>query len=146
MREVGRVLNRFRLEFPSRPENVGLARVAVAAFAAQLDPTLEELDEIKGAVSEAVTNAIIHGYGNSPDGIVIVEGILYGDAIEVCVEDAGKGMEDVARAMEPEQTSDPERLGLGFTFMKTFMDEVKVDSVPGQGTRVIMRKQLATRH
>ena len=140
------MLNRFRLEFLSRSENVRLARVTVAAFAAQLDPTLEEIDELKGAVSEAVTNAIIHGYGNSPDGVVVVEGILFGDAIEVCVEDAGKGIQDVARATEPEHSGDPERLGLGFSFMKTFMDEVKVESAPGQGTRVIMRKQLATRH
>lgn len=140
------MLNRFRLEFPSRPDNVGLARVTVAAFAAQIDPTLEELDDIKGAVSEAVANAIVHGYDNSPDGVVTVEGVLYGDAIEVSVEDSGKGMEDVGRAMEPEFSTDPERLGLGFSFMQTFMDSVSVDSVRGRGTRVVMRKQFARRH
>ncbi|HIE11943.1 MAG TPA: anti-sigma F factor [Desulfotomaculum sp.] len=140
------MLNRFRLEFPSRPDNVGLARVTVAAFAAQIDPTLEELDDIKGAVSEAVANAIVHGYDNSPDGVVTVEGVLYGDAIEVFVEDSGKGMEDVGQAMEPEFSTDPERLGLGFSFMQTFMDSVSVDSVPGRGTRVVMRKQFARRH
>lgn len=140
------MLNRFRLEFPSRPDNVGLARVTVAAFAAQVDPTLEELDDVKGAVSEAVANAIIHGYDNSPDGIVTVEGVLYGDAIEVFVEDSGKGIENVSRAMEPEFSTDPERLGLGFSFMRTFMDSVSVDSVPGRGTRVVMRKQFAQRH
>ncbi|MEW6446560.1 MAG: anti-sigma F factor [Bacillota bacterium] len=140
------MLNRFRLEFLSRPENVGLARVTVAAFAAQVDPTLEELDDIKGAVSEAVANAIIHGYGNSPDGIVVVEGVLYGDAIEVSVEDSGKGIENVAQAMEPEFSTDPERLGLGFSFMHAFMDSISADSVPGRGTRVVMRKQFASRH
>lgn len=140
------MLNRFRLEFPGRPDNVGLARVTVAAFAAQVDPTLEELEDIKGAVSEAVANAIIHGYENSPEGIVVVEGILYGDAIEIFVEDTGKGMENVAQAMEPEYSSAPERLGLGFSFMQTFMDSVSVDSKPGHGTRVVMRKQFASRH
>lgn len=140
------MLNRFRLEFPSRPDNVGLARVTVAAFAAQVDPTLEELDDIKGAVSEAVANAIIHGYDNSPDGIVIVEGVLDGDAIEVFVEDSGKGIENVVQAMEPEFSTDPERLGLGFSFMQAFMDSVSIDSTPGSGTRVVMRKQLSSRH
>ncbi|MEW6770884.1 MAG: anti-sigma F factor [Bacillota bacterium] len=140
------MLNRFRLEFPSRPENVALARVTVAAFAAQLDPTVEELNDLKGAVSEAVANAIVHGYDGAPDGIVIVEGILYGDAIEVRVEDSGKGMEDVARAMEPEFSTDPERLGLGFSFMQSFMDRVEVESSPDRGTRVVMRKQFAPRH
>lgn len=140
------MLNRFRLEFPSRPENIALARVTVAAFAAQLDPTVEELNDLKGAVSEAVANAIVHGYGNAPDGIVVVEGILYGDAIEVRVEDSGKGMEDVTRAMEPEFSTDPERLGLGFSFMQSFMDNVEVESSPERGTRVVMRKQFARRH
>lgn len=140
------MLNRFRLEFPSRPENVALARVTVAAFAAQLDPTVEELNDLKGAVSEAVANAIVHGYDGAPDGIVTVEGILYGDAIEVRVEDSGKGMEDVARAMEPEFSTDPERLGLGFSFMQSFMDRVEVESSPDRGTRVVMRKQFAPRH
>lgn len=140
------VLNRFRLEFPSLPGNVGLARVAVAAFTAQLDPTVEELDDLKGAVSEAVTNAIIHGYGNSPEGMITIEAVLFGDAIEICVEDGGKGIEDVNRAMEAEFSSDPERLGLGFNFMRSFMDSVQVDSAPGRGTRVVMRKQFGPRH
>lgn len=144
--EVKPVLNRFRLEFPSRPDNVALARVTVAAFAAQLDPTVEELDDIKGAVSEAVANSIVHGYDSSTDGIVILEAVLYGDAIEICVEDSGKGIEDVSKAMEPEFSSDPERLGLGFSFMRSFMDSVQVDSTPGKGTRVVMRKQFAPRH
>jgi stage II sporulation protein AB (anti-sigma F factor) len=143
---VKQVLNRFRLEFPSRAENVSLARVAVVAFAAQLDPTIEELDDIKGAVSEAVTNGIIHGYDASPEGSIVVEAVLYGDAIEICIEDSGKGIKDVPQAMEPDFSSDPERLGLGFSFMQSFMDSVQVDSAPGRGTRVIMRKQFAPRH
>ncbi|MEW6181685.1 MAG: anti-sigma F factor [Bacillota bacterium] len=140
------VLNRFRLEFPSLPDNIGLARVTVAAFAAQLDPTVEELDDLKGAVSEAVTNAIIHGYDNSPDGLVTLEAVLFGDAIEICVEDGGKGIDDISRAMEAEFSSDPERLGLGFNFMRSFMDTIQVDSAPGRGTRVVMRKQFGPHH
>lgn len=134
--------NRFRLEILSRPENVGLARVAVSAFAAQLDPTVEELEEVKGAVSEAVSNAIVHGYQGRPDGVVVVEAFLNGDTLEVHVEDRGKGIEDVARALEPEYTTDPQRLGLGFNFMRFWMDEVEVESRPGEGTRVIMRKKF----
>ncbi|RDV83455.1 anti-sigma F factor [Ammonifex thiophilus] len=134
--------NRFRLEILSRPENVGLARVTVSAFAAQLDPTVEELEEVKGAVSEAVSNAIVHGYQGRPDGVVVVEGFLDGDLLEVHVEDRGKGIEDVARALEPEYTTDPQRLGLGFNFMRFWMDEVEVESRPGEGTRVVMRKKL----
>lgn len=136
------IKNEMRLEFPSQPENVGLARVTVAAFAAQLDYTLADLEEIKVAVSEAVTNAIVHGYGG-PGGKVTVRAYLHDDALEVLVEDQGRGIDDVPRALEAGYSTDPERPGLGFVFMRSFMDRLEVDSEPGRGTRVAMYKLLS---
>ncbi|MCM8900830.1 anti-sigma F factor [Caldicoprobacter algeriensis] len=132
-----------RLEFPSKSQNESFARVTVAAFAAQLDPTLEEIADIKTAVSEAVTNAIIHGYENTI-GIVTVIAKLYEGKIEIEVIDKGKGIEDIEKARQPLYTSKPEleRSGMGFTVMETFMDEVEVISAPGQGTRVKLVKYL----
>nr|WP_204486601.1 anti-sigma F factor [Caldicoprobacter guelmensis] len=132
-----------RLEFPSKSQNESFARVTVAAFAAQLDPTLEEIADIKTAVSEAVTNAIIHGYENTI-GIVTVIARLYEGKIEIEVIDKGKGIEDIEKARQPLYTSKPEleRSGMGFTVMETFMDEVEVTSSPGQGTRVKLVKYL----
>ncbi|MGO0122881.1 anti-sigma F factor [Desulfothermobacter acidiphilus] len=132
--------NRFRLEMPSRPENVGLARVVVAALAAQLDPTVEELEEVKGAVSEAVTNAIVHGYQGDPEGLVVIEAFLNGDSLEIHVEDRGAGIPD--NPLPPEKAADSQRLGLGLDFMRFWMDEVEVETHPGKGTRVIMRKKF----
>ncbi|WP_442870637.1 anti-sigma F factor [Clostridium sp. Cult3] len=130
-----------RLEFLSKSTNESFARVVVAAFASQLDPTIEELSDIKTAVSEAVTNAIIHGYEYS-EGIVIVESTIQGNRIEIIVEDKGKGIDDVQKAMEPFYTSKPdlERSGMGFTVMETFMDELMVESQLGNGTKVKMAK------
>lgn len=133
--------NFMRLEFSSKSNNESFARVVVAAFASQLDPTIEELSDIKTAVSEAVTNAIIHGYEYS-EGIVIIESIIEDNKIEISIEDNGKGIDDVAKAMEPFYTSKPdlERSGMGFTVMETFMDGLKVESQLDKGTKVKMIK------
>jgi len=134
------VINQLKMEFPSLPANVAFARVAVAAFAAQLDFTLNDLEEIKVAVSEAVANAIIHGYGQSPNGIVRVNVTIVGNSLEIKVEDNGKGIDDVRKALQPAFSTDAERMGLGFVFMQSFMDRLRVDSSRGKGTRVTMIK------
>lgn len=138
-------LNRMKLEFLNRSENESFARVAVAAFAAPLDPTVEELTEIKTAVSEAVSNAIIHAYKDDEDGMVAVECLIDGDRkVIIIVSDSGIGIEDVEQAREPLYTSKPgeERSGMGFTVMESFMDKLEVESAPGSGTRVTMIKNL----
>ncbi|QGP94050.1 Anti-sigma F factor [Neomoorella glycerini] len=134
------VKNSMALEFLSLPENVGLARVAVATFAAQVDMTLNELEEIKVAVSEAVSNAIIHGYNGEPRGIVRVAVERTEAGLVITVEDKGCGIPDVALAMQPAYSTDPERMGLGFAFMQSFMDELEVTSEVNRGTRVRMFK------
>lgn len=139
------VQNQFKLEFKSRPENVGFARVAVAAFATQIDFTLSEVEDIKGAVSEAVTNAIIHGYRNNPEGIVTIHGAICGGQLEIVVEDNGVGMENVREALQPGFSTVPDRLGLGFSFLQSFMDTIEVRSQPGRGTRVLMTKHVSRR-
>lgn len=133
----------FHLEFDSSSENEAFARAVVCAFAARLDPTLQELEDIRTAVSEAVTNAIIHGYDQQP-GTIWMRGCLHDRLLTVSVEDHGVGMEDVPKAMEALYTSRPdlERSGLGFTLMQSFMDSVEVASVPGGGTIVTMRKKI----
>ncbi|MCL6638746.1 MAG: anti-sigma F factor [Firmicutes bacterium] len=133
--------NQMKLEILSIPANVAFARVAVAAFASQLEYTLADLDEIKVAVSEAVGNAMIHGYGNKKNKMVRIFASLTEDTLEVVVEDDGKGIEDVHQALQPAYSTDPERLGLGFVFMQSFMDTLKVESAPGRGTRVRMTKK-----
>jgi stage II sporulation protein AB (anti-sigma F factor) len=134
------VKNSMALEFLSLPENVGLARVAVATFAAQVDMTLNELEEIKVAVSEAVSNAIIHGYRGEPSGIVRVAAERTTTGLVIIVEDKGCGIPDIALAMQPAYSTDPERMGLGFSFMQSFMDELEVTSEVNRGTRVRMFK------
>ncbi len=138
------IKNEMKLEFLSRSQNEAFARVAVAAFAAQLDPTLEEIADIKTAVSEAVTNAIIHGYDN-PNEMVHVRTQISDYSVIIEVIDHGKGMEDVELARQPLYTSKPEleRSGMGFTVMETFMDKVEVNSAPGQGTKVRMVKYIS---
>lgn len=135
--------NEMTLAFDSISENEGFARVAVAAFVTQLNPTLEEVADIKTAVSEAVTNAIIHGY---PDGVhtIVIRALLNGRNLELWVTDTGTGIADVKKAMEPLYTSRPEleRSGMGFMFMEAFMDQVYVESAPGVGTTVYMKKQI----
>ncbi|QIB26579.1 anti-sigma F factor [Caloranaerobacter azorensis] len=133
--------NYMKLEIPSKSQNEAFARVVVASFASQLDPTIEELADVKTAVSEAVTNAIIHGYENKI-GIIIIECRIIKNKLEIIVEDKGKGIEDIEKAMEPFYTSRPEmeRSGMGFTVMETFMDDLKVQSEIGKGTIVKMVK------
>ena len=130
-----------RLEFDAISENEGLARVVVAAFLTQLDPTLEEVQDVKTAVSEAVTNAIVHGY-EEHGGRIILEASLENGILEVVITDKGVGIEDVERAMQPMFTTraDSERSGMGFSFMEAFMDRVQVTSSPGEGTSVHMWK------
>ncbi len=132
-----------KCEFPAKSVNEAFARVVVAAFAARLDPTVEELAEIKTAVSEAVTNVIIHGYKRK-DGIVYIECEAKENVLTVVITDKGEGINDVELARTPLYTSNPdgERSGMGFTVMETFMDEVNVASLPGAGTSVLMRKFL----
>lgn len=135
--------NSMKLQFLSKSQNESFARVTVAAFAAQLDPTIEELTDIKTAVSEAVTNAIIHGYENT-SGVVTIECIIRGNKIEIIIEDDGNGINDINKAMEPLYTSKPylERSGMGFTVMETFMDFVEVVSKEGIGTKIKMVKEF----
>lgn len=140
-----RTENQMKLTFDAKSENESLARVAVAAFITHLDPTLEEMADVKTAVSEAVTNAIIHGYEKG-EGTVYISCRLQGDLLEVKVEDEGRGIEDIDRALEPLFTTKPEkeRSGMGFSFMEAFMDELEVISAPGEGTCVMMKKKLGT--
>ncbi|MFX4260940.1 anti-sigma F factor [Pelotomaculum propionicicum] len=133
-------INQMRLEFLSIPANVAFARVTVAAFASQLDFTLADLEEIKVAVSEAVGNSIIHGYEHAPDRFVRVYAALTLDTLEIRVEDDGIGIVDIDRALQPAFSTDAERLGLGFVFMQSFMENFRVESTPGRGTTVMMSK------
>ncbi|WP_291631143.1 anti-sigma F factor [Clostridium sp.] len=138
--------NKVSIELMSKSENEGFARVAVAAFVSQLDPTVEELTDVKTAVSEAVTNSIIHGYENKKEGIIKIEASITGNEITLIIEDYGNGIKDVKQAMEPLYTSKPEleRSGMGFTVMETFMDNLEVFSEYGEGTKVIMKKKFNT--
>ncbi len=135
--------NEMELSFLSKSNNEAFARITVAAFAAQLDPTIEELADIKTAVSEAVTNSIIHGYEDK-EGIVKVKAKLLENTIEIEVTDSGKGIEDIELARKPLYTTkgNLERSGMGFTIMESFMDEVDISSVVGIGTRITMKKTI----
>lgn len=132
-----------RLEIESLSENEEFARVVIAVFLSRLNPTLEEIDDVKTAVSEAVTNAVIHGYQNGPGTIYIKAGIE-GRLFTIEIQDTGAGIPDVGKAMEPMYTSDTtgERSGMGFSFMEAFMDEVEVTSALGKGTTVTMKKRI----
>ena len=133
--------NEMKLEFVSKSVNEAFARISIAAFASQLDPTIEELSDIKTAVSEAVTNCIIHGYENAL-GIVKIVAKLKGKEITIEISDEGKGIENIDIAKEPLYTTKPdlERSGMGFTIMENFMDSMKVESIVGLGTKVTMTK------
>ena len=135
--------NEMRLEFSSKSCNESFARVTVAAFAAQLDPSIEEIADIKTAVSEAVTNCIIHGY-EEKEGIIKIECKLFANSIEIEISDNGRGIEDIEKARQALYTSKPdlERSGMGFTIMESFMDDVKVESVLKLGTKVTMKKMI----
>ncbi|NLY55579.1 MAG: anti-sigma F factor [Firmicutes bacterium] len=132
--------NFVQLTFLSKPENVAFARVAIAAFAAQLPFTLEEIDEIKVATSEAVSNCVIHGYPDSL-GIVTLRADLVDGSLRLEVKDEGVGIADLAAAKEATFSTDPERMGLGLVFMESFMDEMHIESAPGRGTTVVMTKR-----
>ena len=138
--------NYIKIEFPSRSTNESFARSAVAAFAAQLDPTLDELGDIKTAVSEAVTNAIVHAYPEQL-GVVQLKARIYDEEfLEISIKDKGCGIEDVKKAMQPLfTTGGEERSGMGFTIMDSFMDRMRVRSRPGKGTTVIMSKRIRSK-
>ena len=137
------IINQMKLEFLSISENERFARSAVAAFVSQLNPTLDEIEDIKAAVSEAVTNSIIHGYENT-DGKIKIIAKIFANTIEIEISDSGKGIDNVEMARKPLYTSKPnlERSGMGFTIMESFMDELNIESILGLGTKVTMRKKI----
>ncbi|GEC90889.1 anti-sigma F factor [Brevibacillus porteri] len=137
--------NFMSVSFAALSQNEAFARVAVAAFISQLDITMDELEEIKTVISEAVTNAIIHGYDENPEGVVQISVRIEEDSIDLIVEDNGRGIEDVEQAMQPLYTTKPEleRSGMGFTIMENFMDSLEVATVVGKGTTVRLTKRLA---
>ncbi|HEY3316557.1 MAG TPA: anti-sigma F factor [Bacillota bacterium] len=139
--------NHVKLEMEALPDNVALARVTVASFATQLDFTLEEVEDIRVAVSEAVTNAVVHAYDGGP-GTVVIEAGHDGEALTLTILDHGRGIPDVALARQPAYTTDPERMGLGFAIMESFSDELDVTSAPGRGTtvRMVKRPRAARAH
>ena len=135
--------NKMKLEFLSKSNNEAFARITVASFASQLDPCIEEILDIKTAVSEAVTNCIIHGY-EKEQGIITIECTLFANSIQIEISDKGKGIENIEKAKEPLYTTKPEleRSGMGFTIMESFMDELKIESVVGVGTKITMTKVI----
>ena len=138
--------NEVTLEFPSRSSNEGFARAAVASFAAQLDPTLNELEDIKTSVSEAVTNAIVHAYPDDIGKVLMKVRICPGNVLEITVRDHGRGIPDVEKARQPMfTTGGAERSGMGVTIMESFMDQLTVRSTAGRGTTVVMKKRLSSR-
>jgi stage II sporulation protein AB (anti-sigma F factor) len=141
------VRNFMKLQFASRSENEAFARVAVAAFIAQLDPTMNELTDIKTVVSEAVTNAVIHGYDNADNEIITISAEIDGEQVTITVEDTGTGIADLELARQPLFTSKPEleRSGMGFTIMENFMDEVEIVTGVGKGTIVKMTKRIESK-
>lgn len=140
------VNNYITLEFPAKSVNEGFARASIACFAAQLDLNMEELGDIKTAVSEAVTNCIVHAYPDSLGKIVIKSRLLSGGVIEITVRDKGRGIPDIDKAREPMYTTGgDDRSGMGFTIMESFMDDLRVKSVVGKGTTVTMRKRISPR-
>ncbi len=136
--------NILEVKFSAKSENESLSRVIVASFAAKLDPTIDELSDIKTAVSEAVTNAIIHGYDEDESRLVYLKCQIQDRTIKVVIEDSGNGIEDIEQAMQPMYTSKPnlERSGIGFSFMENFMDSLDVISIKGEGTKVVMTKTI----
>lgn len=142
-----KAINNMKLSFESRSINEGFARTAVAAFAAQLDPTVEEISEIKTAVSEAVTNSIVHGYKNVIGTVYITARIYPNNNVVITIKDKGCGIGDIKTAMEPLYTSctTGERAGLGFAVMESLMDKLRVRSKVGSGTTVVMEKKLSIR-
>ena len=140
------VTNFVKFEFQSLPENVAFARACVGAFAAQIECTLEDIEEIRLVVSEAVSNSIIHGYDNRPgEKVEIMVTIIDHETLEIIIKDYGKGISNLEQALEPAYSSDPGRMGMGFTFMRSFMDEMEVLSQPGEGTSVRLKRSFRFR-
>ncbi|MBY9081559.1 anti-sigma F factor [Paenibacillus sp. HN-1] len=139
--------NFMSVQFSALSENESFARVVVAAFVSRLDPTMEELNDLKTVVSEAVTNCIIHGYDGDPEGIVYISAVVEGETVSLMIEDKGRGIEDLELAQQPLYTSKPEleRSGMGFTIMENFMDEFEVTSEPGRGTTIRMKKTIVSK-
>lgn len=139
--------NFMTLQFASKSENEAFARITVAAFVSQLDPTLNELTDIKTVISEAVTNAIIHGYENEPNGVITISARIEADTVHITIEDQGSGIEDIEQAMQPLFTSKPEleRSGMGFTIMENFMDDMEISTSIGEGTIVRMSKRIESK-
>lgn len=141
-----RIENYVTMDFLSRSNNEGFMRVAAAGFAAQLDPTLDELGDIKTAVSEAVTNAIVHAYPDSIGRIQVKMKLLESNTLEIVVRDWGRGIANIEQARQPLfTTGGEERSGMGFTIMESFMDVLRIKSAPGKGTTVVMRKRISQR-
>lgn len=140
--------NFMKLEFAARSENESFARVAVASFVSQLDPTLEEISDIKTVVSEAVTNAIIHGYDQQAEGTVIIHLRFENATLHMVIEDHGRGIADLDQARQPLYTSKPEmeRSGMGFTIIENFMDDLHIESEIGKGTKLIVKKTLQSQN
>lgn len=136
--------NTMKLQFSAQSQNESFARVTVAAFVAQLDPTMDELTEIKTVISEAVTNSIIHGYESDPTGIVTIEASLEDNIVELTIKDEGVGIQDIDEAKQPLFTTKPEleRSGMGFTIMENFMDELSIISHKGEGTIIRLKKHV----
>lgn len=147
--------NSMRLEFSAYPENESFARLVIAAYMAELDPTIEEMEDVKTAVSEAVTNCIIHGYEMTNErinkekqsektSVIYMEAWICGRTLHIRIRDEGVGIENIEKAMEPLYTSKPglERSGMGFAFMEAFMDEIQVESALGTGTTIYMQKKI----
>lgn len=137
--------NEMQLKFKALSENESFARITVAAFVAQLDPTMDELTEIKTVVSEAVTNAIIHGYNSKREGVIYIDVKIDNGFVDMVIKDKGAGIADIEEARQPLFTTKPEleRSGMGFTIMENFMDEIEIKSEPGKGTEVRLRKHLS---
>jgi len=141
-----KIINEVTMNFPSKSANEGYARAVVSAFAAQLDPTLEEIGDIKTVVSEAVTNAIVHAYPDSVGKIYIRLRILENNTLEIVVRDKGRGIPDIEKAKEPMYTTGgDDRSGMGFTIMESFMDYMKIKSTPNKGTSITMKKSISIR-
>ncbi|WP_438351330.1 anti-sigma F factor [Paenibacillus sp. FA6] len=145
--EQAQAHNFMTLQFAAKSENESFARVTVAAFVSQLDPTMNELSDLKTVISEAVTNSIIHGYNSDSTGMVTITAEINGDTVTMTVEDRGHGIEDLDLAKQPLYTSKPEleRSGMGFTIMENFMDEFEVSSELGSGTSIRMKKRIESK-
>lgn len=146
MRKKTTYINQMTVEFPSNSANEGFARSVIACFCAQMDPTLDELGDIKTAVSEAVTNCIVHAYPNEIGLITMKAGILEGNVLDIIIRDKGCGIADIQKAREPMfTTGGPERSGMGITIMESFMTEFRIRSICGKGTTVHMKRKLTKR-